>query len=322
MFFILRPFISPLFLAFALAVIFKPVHRFYIKKLKDRPAMAALAATITIGIIILIPLLFVGSLLFTEVRNIYIAVPTDRSFTVVLDELSQKVEEPLRNLFPTASFSIREYITTGLSWIFSHLNTFFSSLVGVMIDLFIMILALYFILREGSALRKKYISLSPLADQDDELILSSVIRAISSVARGALLVGIIQGALAGIGFAIVGVPSPILWGTAAALSSLIPGIGTALVTIPGILYLLFTGHTIQAIILITWSVLIIGLVDNFLGPYLVRRGLNIHHFLILLSVLGGLAFFGPIGFIAGPIVLSVFFELIALYPKVTGAKQK
>jgi len=109
------------------------------------------------------------------------------------------------------------------------------------------------------------------------------------------------------------VPSAILWGVIAAITALIPGFGTSLVIIPAILYLFLTGHIVQAVGLVIWGALAVGLIDNFLGPKLVGRGMHLHPLLVILSVLGGAALFGPIGFLLGPLCLGLFLTLFDIY---------
>jgi predicted PurR-regulated permease PerM len=104
-----------------------------------------------------------------------------------------------------------------------------------------------------------------------------------------------------------------LWGSFAVVAALIPGFGTALVIVPGVIYLFFASTTLHAIGLLIWGILGVGLIDNYLGPLLVNRGVHIHPFLILLSVMGGLVFFGPIGFIAGPLLVALLFALLEIY---------
>jgi predicted PurR-regulated permease PerM len=112
---------------------------------------------------------------------------------------------------------------------------------------------------------------------------------------------------------IFGIPNPALWGSFAVVSAFIPGLGTSLVVVPGILYLFFTGAHLHALGLLIWGVLAVGLIDNYLGPILINRGVNVHPFLIFLSIMGGLVFFGPIGFIAGPLMVALLFALLEIY---------
>ena len=137
--------------------------------------------------------------------------------------------------------------------------------------------------------------------------------AINSIIRGTLIIAVIQGVMTGIGFAIFGVPSPTLWGSIAAIGALVPGVGTAIVFTPAILFLFFAGNTVPAIGLLVWGIVAVGLIDNFLGPVLVGRGIRIHPLFILFAVIGGIGFFGPMGFLLGPLVVSLLYGLFEIY---------
>ena len=183
----------------------------------------------------------------------------------------------------------------------------------MIVSVFVFLIALYCLFKDGDKLKENIISLSPLRDSHDETIFNKIIIAINSVIKGSLSVAIIQGILTSIGFAIFGVPNFILWGSIAAISALIPGIGTAMVILPAIFYLYFIGETFFAIGLLVWGIIAVGLVDNLLGPKLVGKGVKLHSFIILLSILGGIIFFGPLGFLLGPLVVTVLFVLSEVY---------
>jgi len=156
-----------------------------------------------------------------------------------------------------------------------------------------------------------------LQDIHDETIFNKIAIAINSVVRGNLTIAVIQGILTAVGFTIFGVPNPFLWGSVAAISALVPSIGTALVLLPAILFLYFSGETFSALGLFLWGMMAVGLIDNFLGPKLVERGMRLHPFLILLSIFGGISFFGPLGFLLGPLVLSLLFALLEIYSAIS-----
>ena len=123
-----------------------------------------------------------------------------------------------------------------------------------------------------------------------------------------------QGLLAGIGFTIFGVPNAALWGFITVIAALVPILGTSIVLTPIIIYLFAFDTLFSAIGLLAWGMLAVGLIDNFLGPKLMQRKIRIHSFLILLSVLGGLSLFGPIGFLIGPLFLALLSTLLDIYP--------
>ena len=104
----------------------------------------------------------------------------------------------------------------------------------------------------------------------------------------------------------------------AAIAALIPSVGTALVFVPAIILLFISGQIFAAFGLLLWGALAVGLIDNFLGPKLIGRGMHLHPLLVLFSVLGGIVFFGPIGFVLGPIILSLLFALLDIYSYMVG----
>lgn len=314
MYYIFRPFLTALILALSFAVIFKPLYTRILVSVRNRENIAAFITVIFILLIVFVPLMFVGSLLFNEAQGLYSTVTANSGAIQSVNNAGDRLETYLQRFAPDITIDIAQYARYSLQWTISHLDSFFSSFFRVVLGLFIMILALFYILRDGSKLRSQFVLLSPLANIYDDQILTRLKNAINSIVRGSLVIAILQGALASVGVWIFGLPNPIIWGACAVIGSLIPGLGTFIVMAPGILYLFYTQHMGAALGLLIWSVIIVGLVDNITAPFLIGRGIKIHPFLILLSVLGGLAFFGPIGFLLGPIMLAFFFALLDIYP--------
>lgn len=319
---IFLPFLGPLVLAMALAVIFTPVYRkvsalFFNNK--EKSSLASLITILIIAVIIFVPLLFVSLNAYNEIRSMYAFFLDEEGRAQTINSLNHAAEvvggvlPGMSQEYSFDTFNIVQIVDNIAQWSVAHFNTIFASVSRLAIDFFVMCLALFYFLRDGMDLRRQLIVLSPLENVDDEHIFTKLEQAVRSVFAGSIAVGIIQGILTGIGFAIFGVPNPALWGAVAAIAALVPGIGTSLVLLPAILYLYFTGATTPAVGLLLWSVLAVGLIDNFLGPIFVNRGIKIHPFLILLSVLGGLIFFGPIGFVMGPITLAFLFSLLEIY---------
>lgn len=303
-FLILRPYLGALVLATVLAVLFHPVYRKAVRLFRGYETVAALAVTVLILIIVITPLMLFGFQFFLEVRQLLnqnspssLAIPT-----VLAEQLSQY------------SIDVGTYRAQFLSWLVNNLGSVFTSISQFLINLFISLLALYYVLRDGQGLRRYIVSFSPMLDRYDQQIFGRLHVAVKSVIQGALVIALLQGTLAGIGLAIFGIAQPVLWGSATVIASLIPSVGTALVVFPIVAYLLFIGDTFAGIGFLLWGTLIVGLIDNVLRPKLIERGLNIHPLLILLSVLGGISFFGPIGFVLGPLVLSLLFALLDIYP--------
>jgi predicted PurR-regulated permease PerM len=314
---IMSPYFSALFLAGVFAVLFSSWYRYALKVLHGRETAAALLTVLLVLCLVLLPLMLLGVLLFQEVFTIYGMLTGEGTIISVFDRGTDAVTQYMRTFIPsfTINVDITAYAKTALTWIAIHLNTFFAEILSFMFQILLIIIAMFFCLRDGKKLRAFAITLSPLADTYDEGIITKLELAISSIIKGTLVTAIIQGILVGVGFAAFGIPNPVLWGCVSVIASLIPVVGTSLITIPAGILLLLAHHIGPGIGLIIWA-FFVGSIDNFIRPLLIKRGVDVHPFFILLSVLGGLAYFGPVGFIAGPIVLAFFFVLLEIYPSI------
>jgi predicted PurR-regulated permease PerM len=311
-FFIFKPYLGALFAALVFSIAFRPVHEFFLR-IKMRESIAAIATLLFLLLVVLIPATLFGFFIFDDAQNLLTQERAGAPLLERLDTLSLPFQERLQGFFPDVRLSLSSYLREGLSFLVGNLGSVFSKTVGLVFKTFIMLLALFYLFRDGKRLRLFAVRLSPLTNEYDERILKRLEEAIASVVKGKLLIVFIQGVLAAIGFALFSVPHPVLWGAVTALAALIPAVGVALVFVPVVIYLFFTaGFALAAGALIFG--IGVGMVDNFLGPIFYERGLRLHPLLILLSVLGGLALFGPVGFLAGPVTLALFFALLDIYP--------
>lgn len=319
-FLIFRPFLTPLVLAAVFAVVLHPLYRGLVSRLGNWESVAALLTVLISVVLILIPLVFLGTQIVREAGQLYGSIAAGDSGANFVAATIQNIGHAIGDFSPAAgnfftgfSADVDIYLKQGLEWLIQHLGAALSGITALFLNFFIFFIALYYLLRDGVRLKRALIVLSPLEDTDDEMIFGRLETAVNSVIKGSLTIALVQGVLTAIGFAIFGVPNAILWGTIAAVASLIPGFGTALVLVPAVLYLFATGDIIPAIGLLAWGTLGVGLIDNFLGPRLVSKSTHLHPLLILLSVLGGLVYFGPIGIFLGPLILSLLFAFIAIY---------
>jgi len=321
---IVLPFLTPVLLAIVGAVIAYPLYMRVNKMLGKgsvRDSLSAFITVILVLIIVLVPLFFLIGSLYSEVQILYGTLTDEGGRSGIINSLntvSATLSKSLFNIFPAYTFdslNVTEYIKDLLVWLFSNLDKVFGSMAKVLGYVFVFLLSMFYFLRDGDTFKQKFISWSPLLDTYDEYITTTLRKAVWSVIAGTLTVSIIQGTLTGLGFYIFGIPAPAIWGSVAAIASLIPGLGTSLVIVPGAIYLLVTGNYLYAIGLAVWGVFAVGLIDNFLGPHLINKGVHAHPFLILISVLGGIATFGPIGFILGPLIIALLFALLDIYRK-------
>jgi predicted PurR-regulated permease PerM len=319
---IFLPFLTSLLIALVFSVMFRPLHRWISRIFSKGNQASSISTFITLAIVaimVITPLIFLAKQIYVESENLYFTLTEEGERSQIiqsLNALSEALSNRLFNVFPAYDFNslnVTTYIQNFLEWSFANLDTIFSSVSKFALQIFIMLFALFYLLRDGGKLKQGIVVISPLNDQYDEKIFSKLKQAIRSVVVGSLVVGVIQGTLTGIGFYIFGVPNPALWGSFAVVSALIPGVGTSLVLLPGVLYLFFMSTNLHALGLLIWGIVAVGLIDNYLGPLLINRGVHIHPFIILLSVMGGLVFFGPIGFIAGPLIVALLFALLEIY---------
>jgi predicted PurR-regulated permease PerM len=309
-FFIFLPFLGAIAVATVFAVIFNPLNNYIQKSVRFR-GVAALIATLIVLLIVFVPVSFLGVLLFNQAQDLFTELNRDSGGN--LSTAIDFVELQVNRIIPGFSLDIDSYLNQALDWLTQSLGGIFASTAQTGLSFFIGIITLFYLFRDGARLRDWLIAISPLRDAYDREIVEKVRRTINSIIKGSILVALIQGVLSGIGFMIFGVPNPALWGSVAALGALIPGIGTSLVLIPAILFLFFVVGPLPALGLLLWGAFAVGLIDNLLGPQLIGRGVRIHPLLILLSVLGGLQLFGLVGFLLGPIVLSLLLSLTEIY---------
>jgi predicted PurR-regulated permease PerM len=172
-----------------------------------------------------------------------------------------------------------------------------------------MLYLLFFFLRDGPRLLEGLVRALPLDDHRERHLLERFAEVSRATIKGTLVVGIAQGAIGGIAFAMLGISAPVLWGVVMALLSILPAVGTALVWLPAAIVLLASGKIVSGVALILIGVFVIGLVDNVLRPILVGHDTRMPDYLILLSTLGGLAGFGLAGIIIGPIIAAFFLSV-------------
>lgn len=314
-FFISQPFLYALILAMVFATVLQPVYQKILGITYGRQGLSALATILIVIIFIFTPLIFLGIQIFQEAQQLYFSLAEGSGARAILN-ISNGLLQSFQKYFPATkdfSFNTDQYLKQGLSWLLQHLASVFGSFAKMAVSSFVFLVALYYLLKDGQKLKAALIVLSPLSDARDEEIFQKIEMAIHAVIQGNLFIALIQGVLTSVGFVIFGVPNAVLWGSVAAIAALIPGIGTALVLTPAILFLFLNGEVFSGVGLTVWGVTAVGLVDNFLGPKLIGRSMQLHPLIVLLSALGGIGFFGPIGFLLGPFTISMLFALLDIY---------
>lgn len=318
-FLVYRPYVSLIVFSGVLAILTWPAYSILLKLFRGQKTLAAASTVILTMVMVVLPLSLLVISLATEAAELFGRYRSQVQF----DDISGTLA---RIIGPTQAEAVAREISSGVTNIASYLqpaftklttNIFalFSNTVAVIFGIFLVLMSMYYMLKDGADFKQTILALSPLNDEDDLAIYDRIRDAVRAVAFGAFTVSISKGVLGGLIFFLVGIKAPVFWGTMIALAHFVPGLGTALVTTPFIVYLLVTGHVWQGLLLLGVSVVLIGLVDNFLSPQIIKARIKIHPLLILFSILGGLQFFGGFGVFFGPIILAVTVALIDIYKK-------
>lgn len=314
------PYVDIIVVAATLAVVIEPVYSRLLKYVKF-PGLAAFICSLAAFVVILIPITLLGYQILQESKNLYALLGDSSALASLQDAVSAKMRGVVPAAFSDAfPLDIKMYLKAVIDWVSSKTGALFSNIIQITFSGFIAFIALYYLLKDGKEFRSQLAEHLPLPKASTERIFQKLQATASSIIKGSLVVAIVQGVLSGVGFMIFGVPHAAFWGLLCIFASLFPTIGTALVLVPAVAYLGFFASALAAAGLLAWGVVIVGLSDNLLRPYLLKRDVEIHPFLIFLSVFGGLAIFGPTGFILGPLIVSLLIALLELYPEFVGEK--
>lgn len=308
--------VAPFFSALVIATIVVTVgYPFYRRVLAVTPwhnrSIAAFITTLVAVLLVLTPLTVLGYLVFAEALALYTALSEGNS--PALERSLASVEGVIQMVSPTFSIDFAGHAQQITGWITSRLGSIFAGTLSTFLLALLSLFGIFYFFRDGEQFVRAFVHASPLPDDEDVHILKKLASSVRSVVLGTLTVAVIQGTLVAIAFEVIGINGAVLWGAVAALGALIPGVGTSIVLIPAIIFLTLDGAYGAAIGLAIWGVFAVSTIDNILGPYLMSRGVRLHPFLVLLTVLGGIALFGPLGLVLGPVALSLFIVLFELY---------
>ena len=316
-------FLVPLVLAMLLSALCQPLYLKVKKWMKGREGLASIVTLLILLVAVVGPLVFLLVLVAEQAGS-------------VADSVKPWIEKEFgaestsgAGLFSKLPFAAqlepyREIITTKIGEFAGKIGVYLASSLGRLskgtlfffLQLFIMLYATFTFLIHGPRLVRKFISYVPLARADKDRMVEVCLSVTRATVKGTFVIGIIQGALGGLGFAVAGIGSPAFWAMLMAVVSVVPGIGPTLVWVPAAIYLATTGHWIAAVALSVWCAVIVGTIDNVLRPRLVGRDAKMPDLLILLSTLGGLSLFGASGLIFGPVLAALFMAVLATYSQV------
>jgi predicted PurR-regulated permease PerM len=316
------PFLEPLLLGALLAGLFHPLYRWITRLLGGRQSLGAVVTLLVLFILVLGPVsAFLGIVVQQALTISDQAIPWLRQHVGAAstfnlhDWLVQRFpaladyvpsQEQLLQHVGTAAKSAGAFLVTLLSRMTATTAAF-------ILNLFVMLYAMFFFFKDGQGILERIFYYLPLSDEDESRMLARFTSITRATIKGTVVIGIIQGSLAGIAFWVAGIQGAAFWGTMMTILSIVPGIGAALVWVPAVIILFINGQYLTATLLLVWCAAVVGTIDNFLRPALVGRDAKMPDLLILIGTLGGLFLFGPIGFIVGPIVCGLFLTVWDIY---------
>jgi predicted PurR-regulated permease PerM len=316
----LDPFFAPLGWAAILAFLLYPLHIRLTKRLKGREGYSAGILTALTPFLIIAPLAGFGAIFAQQVAHL-IEFLRDRRISTYPEVLEKLESYPIvgralawmRTEVSVTAEQVQEWLVSGaqslLKSVASAGGSFALGVVGTLVGFFLMMFLLFFLLRDGRAMLAHMMRLVPLEEARRERLQSFLADVSRAVIFGHALTAIIQGTLVGIGFAIAGLPSPVVFAVLAGIAAFIPAAGTGLVLVPAVLFLAISGRWGAAIFLGAWSIGV-GFSDNFLRPYLTRQRAEVATLTVFVGVIGGVSAFGFIGSLIGPVVLALIVALL------------
>lgn len=312
---VLLPFLGAVFWAVVIAIVFYPLYQRLLALLNNRPGLASLATVVIVLLIVIIPLLLIAVAIIQEATTLVANIQSEDMalqdiLQTVLAVLPQWSKSILTRLGLTDLEAIQASIASALSgWVQAIAPRVFSigqSAVNVFISLFAMLYLTFFLFRDGKTLMGHLKAAAPFRAALKDALLARFTLVVRATVKGDILVAMVQGGLGGLGFWVLGIHATILWTVLMSFLALLPLFGAALVWLPFAIYFLATGAILQGVGLLAYGVLVVGLVDNFMRPFLVGQATKIPEFVVLISTLGGVATFGLQGFITGPVVAAMF----------------
>jgi len=314
---VMAQFLLPMFLAVLLVVVFRPLHQWFVRKCKGRNHLAAGLTTLSIVLIVLVPMLLILARAAAEGYSIASGTDQEAMKQVILKRGGNLLADgrsffrqfgvelpPDKELIHSAATSVESWVAPAALRTTQFLGNF-------VLGLIVMVVSLYFFLADGPAMTSAMMRLTPLDPRYVQQLLDEFDRVSRAVVLATLLAAFAQGILAGLGYLVAGLDSVFLLTVMTMLLALVPFVGATAVWGSCCLWLYFyDGRPLAAILLFLWGALVVSFIDNIIKPVVLHGQSNLHPLLALLSVLGGIKALGPIGIFIGPMVVAFLQALL------------
>jgi predicted PurR-regulated permease PerM len=323
-FLILTPFLTAITWAVILAILVYPLYAWLLQLMRGRATLAAITVIVVITFIVIAPGVELVRFLADE------AVSLVQSVRSLLDEegkqewLAKPWVQQVLGWWNMVSFRLvdfkinwKELLVQGAqsssTFLVTQVKGIAQNVLAFTINFIVALFTLFFVLRDGAEFLSRVQRLLPMDREHQERLLRNIVDVVTAVVHGTLVVATVQGLLAGLAYWVLGVPFAALWGVVTAFAALLPIGGSTMVTVPASIYLFLQGETVRGVILLVWSLGVVGMVDNILKPLLIGNRLGVPVLFLFFGILGGLALFGAVGIILGPALFALLRALLDLY---------
>jgi len=316
----MQPFLIPIFLALILSTLLSPAYKVVTKKLNNRRGAAAFIVCIGLTAAILVPVIFLSMSLVSEVNDAYQRLKNPETLGKIdawLNPTNSPIVRRIQTWLP-GSFRV-ETLQLGAQAqrigiaLLSVATAVAAGILNFIADYFIMVAALFFLLRDSDYFVERARAISPLSDEQESMFVERFRTVARATVFGNLATTLTQGTVSTFTFFFLGLPNPLLWGVLIALLSLIPVFGAALIWVPWTIYLFVRGSIGNAVVLLVMQIVVVGSVDNVLRPLFIRGGAKMHTLIVFFSILGAVAYFGITGILFGPLIFAVAIALLEFY---------
>ena len=312
---VLLPFYGAIMWSLIIAMLFAPVYRWLLARLKRRRNLAAALVTLLVLVVCVLPFALMTASLAREASVVYQHIDSgDWSPALYLRGLFDALPVWMTALLRRAGVADFDVLQSQLTTALAQGSRFIATQsFSIGLDTFAFVGSLgvtwylaFFLVRDGDELARIAEQSLPVPPQYKRELVDKFMAVVRATVKGSLLVAAIQGTLGGIAFWLLGVKGALLWAVLMAFLSLLPLIGTSLVWVPVAVYFLLTGALWKTLVLITYGVVVHGMVDNLLRPMLVGKDARMPDYVVMITTLGGMAVFGINGFIIGPTIAAMF----------------
>jgi predicted PurR-regulated permease PerM len=322
---IIKPYLIDIFLALVLFFTARPLYLGLCRLLWQRKALASALTCLILLLLILIPLFSLMSIIASQALEFSSQVTRGMAGGQLWVWIAAKIDALKAYLahlnlpLPPGDIQLEQIVRTVVisssSFIYNNAIGLIKGFTYFFLDLLLVLFIAFFMFLQGDDFIAEIMKLSPLEASYNQLILQETEATIKATLWGTVIVALVQGILGGLGFLVFRLPEPAFWGTVMIPAAVIPIVGSAVIWGPAAIYLLFTGHIAAGVGLIIWGGVVVSIIDNVLKPILMKGGGSTPSIFILFSILGGITYFGMIGFILGPLILSFLLSLLRIYQK-------